>query len=42
VSYEDLIKVYNWQEARTKGLVRLVDRDYTIQAGDIIEIRFNV
>lgn len=42
VSYEDLIKVYNWQEARTKGLVRLVDRDYTIRAGDVIEIRFNV
>lgn len=42
VRYEDLIKVYNWQEARSKGLVRLVDRDYTIRPGDIIEIRFNV
>jgi len=42
VRYEDLITVYNWQEARTKGLVRLVDRDYTIRAGDIIEIRFNI
>jgi ribosome-binding ATPase YchF (GTP1/OBG family) len=42
VRYEDLIKVYNWQEARSKGLVRLVDRDYTIRAGDIIDIRFNV
>jgi len=42
VSYEDLMKVYNWQEARTKGLVKLVDRDYTIQEGDVIEIRFNV
>jgi ribosome-binding ATPase YchF (GTP1/OBG family) len=42
VRYEDLMQVYNWQEARSKGLVHLVDRDYTIQAGDIIEIRFNV
>lgn len=42
VSYEDLMKVYNWQEARTKGLVKLVDRDYLIQEGDVIEIRFNV
>jgi len=42
VRYEDLIKVFNWQEARSKGLVRLVDRDYTIRPGDIIEIRFNV
>jgi ribosome-binding ATPase YchF (GTP1/OBG family) len=42
VSYEDLMSVFNWQEARTKGLVKLVDRDYTIQEGDVIEIRFNV
>ena len=42
VSYEDLIKVFNWQEARQKGLVRLVDRDYTIRPGDVVEIRFNV
>lgn len=42
VSYEDLMSVFNWQEARTKGLVKLVDRDYTIREGDIIEIRFNV
>jgi ribosome-interacting GTPase 1 len=42
VRYEDLIQVYNWQEARARGLVQLVDRDYTIQAGDVIEIRFHV
>jgi ribosome-binding ATPase YchF (GTP1/OBG family) len=36
------MQVYNMAEARTKGLVKLVDRDYTIHAGDIIEIRFNV
>ncbi len=42
VRYEDLMQVFNWQEARSKGLVQLVDRDYTIQAGDIIEIRFNI
>jgi ribosome-binding ATPase len=42
VSYEDLMSVFNWQEARTKGLVKLVDRDYLIREGDVIEIRFNV
>lgn len=42
VRYEDLIEVHNWQEARTRGLVHLVDRDYTIQPGDVIEIRFNI
>jgi ribosome-binding ATPase len=42
ISYDDFMQVYNMAEARTKGLVKLVDRDYTIHAGDIIEIRFNV
>jgi len=42
VSYDDFMKVYNMQEARSKGLVKLVDRDYTIHEGDIIEIRFNI
>ena len=31
VSYHDFMQVYNMAEARTKGLVKLVDRDYTIQ-----------
>jgi hypothetical protein len=42
VNYDDFIQVYNMQEARKKGLVKLVDRDYHIHEGDIIEIRFNV
>ncbi|MEW6658183.1 MAG: DUF933 domain-containing protein [Thermodesulfobacteriota bacterium] len=42
VSYDDLISVYNLQEARTKGLVKLVDRDYAIHPGDVVEIRFNI
>ena len=42
VNYDDFIQVYNMQEARSKGLVKLVDRDYTIHEGDIIEIRFNI
>jgi hypothetical protein len=42
VSYDDLISVYNMQEARAKGLVKLVDRDYAIHPGDVVEIRFNI
>jgi hypothetical protein len=42
VKYEDFLNVFNMQEARTKKLVHLVDRDYHIEAGDIVEIRFNV
>jgi ribosome-binding ATPase len=42
INYDDFMQVYNMQEARSKGLVKLVDRGYTIHPGDIIEIRFNV
>jgi len=42
VRYEDFLNVFNMQEARSKKLVRLVDRDYHIEDGDIVEIRFNV
>jgi ribosome-binding ATPase len=42
VKYEDFLHVFNMQEARTKKLVHLVDRDYHIENGDIVEIRFNV
>jgi ribosome-binding ATPase YchF (GTP1/OBG family) len=42
VKYEDFVHVFNMQEARAKKLVHLVDRDYHIEAGDIVEIRFNV
>jgi hypothetical protein len=42
VSYDDLISVFNMQEARSKGLVKLVDRDYAIHPGDVVEIRFNI
>ena len=30
------------QEARTKGLLQVVDRSYRIAAGDVIEVKFNV
>lgn len=42
IKYDDFMKVYNMAEARNKGLVKLVDREYTIHEGDIIEIRFNI
>jgi hypothetical protein len=42
VNYDDFMQAYNMQEARSKGLVKLVDRDYTIHEGDIIEVRFNI
>ena len=42
VKYDDFVNVFNMQEARAKKLVHLVDRDYHIEDGDIVEIRFNI
>ena len=39
---KDLDSFFNMAEARSKGFVKIVDRDYIVQEGDIIEIRFNV
>ena len=38
----DLDKFFNMAEARSKGLVQVVDKDYIMQENDIIEIRFSV
>lgn len=42
VSFEDIMTVHSMQDARSKGLTKLVDRDYIIPANSIIDIRFNV
>lgn len=42
VSFEDIMTVHSMQDARSKGLTKLVDRDYIIPANSILEIRFNV
>ena len=42
VSYEDIMKVYSMQDARSKELTTLIDHDYVIPANSILEIRFNV
>jgi hypothetical protein len=40
--FEDFLRCHNWNDCQRKGLVKVVDRDYIIKFGDIIEIRFNV
>jgi ribosome-binding ATPase YchF (GTP1/OBG family) len=42
VNCKDLDSFFNMAEARSKGLVQTVDRDYIVQANDIVEIKFNV
>lgn len=41
-SYEDIMASHNVQDARGKGLMKLVDRDFTVPENSILEIRFNV
>jgi ribosome-binding ATPase len=41
-SFNDFMQCHNWNDCQRKGLVRVVDRDYKIVSGDIIEIRFAV
>jgi len=42
VSYDDLIDVGSLAEARHRGQLRLEGRDYRVQDGDVLSIRFNV
>ncbi len=42
VSFEDYMNCHNFNDCKSKGVAKMVDRDYIIQPNDIIEIRFNV
>lgn len=42
VSFEDFMKCHNMNDARDRGFVKIVGKDYIIKESDIIEIRFNV
>jgi len=41
VSHADLISAGNMHAARERGLIRLEGRDYVVQDGDVIHIRFS-
>ena len=42
VSFEEYMSCHSFNEAKAKGIARLTNRDYVVQPGEIIEIRFNV
>jgi GTP-binding protein YchF len=42
VSYDDLIAAGSLDAARKQGTLRLQGRDYVVQDGDVLNIRFNV
>jgi ribosome-binding ATPase YchF (GTP1/OBG family) len=42
VAFGDFMESHNFNDARSKGLVKLVDRDYIVSDGDVIEIRSGI
>ncbi len=42
IPWDKLVEAGSWQEARAAGLVRMEGRDYIVQDGDVIHIRFAV
>jgi len=42
VTYDDLITLGGFAEARAKGKLRLEGKDYTVKDGDVLTIRFNL
>jgi GTP-binding protein YchF len=42
VTYDDLLSLGGFSEARTKGKLRLEGKDYIVKDGDVLTIRFNL
>lgn len=42
VEFDDYMSAHNFNDCRTKGFVKVVDRDFIVPDGSVIEIRFNV
>ena len=42
IRLDDLVDAASWAEARKRGTLRLEGRDYVVQDGDVINVRFNV
>ena len=42
VKYEDYLDNHNFNECKTKGVAKMVDKDYIVNPNEVIEIRFNI
>jgi ribosome-binding ATPase YchF (GTP1/OBG family) len=42
VGYDDLVAAGSWDEAKSKGLLRIEGKDYEVAEGDVVHIRFAV
>jgi len=42
VSFEEYMTCHNFNDCKSKGKARVVDKEYIVQPNEVIEIRFNV
>jgi ribosome-binding ATPase YchF (GTP1/OBG family) len=42
VGYDDLVAAGGWNQAKARGLLRVEGKDYAVQEGDVLHVRFNV
>ena len=42
ISFDDLMTAHSFQDARTRGLTKLVDKDAIIDGKTVLEVRFNL
>ncbi len=42
IRWDDLLGIGSWQKAKELGKLRVEGKDYEVQDGDVLEIRFNV
>jgi GTP-binding protein YchF len=42
IHWDELVELGGWQHAKTAGKLRVEGKDYAVQDGDVLEIRFNV
>src|SRR5438552_1132477 len=42
IRWDELVEIGSWQKAKDVGRLRVEGKDYEVQDGDVLEIRFNV
>ena len=42
ISWDDLVAAGSWSRARENATLRMEGRDYVVQEGDVLQVRFNV
>jgi ribosome-binding ATPase YchF (GTP1/OBG family) len=42
VSYEDMVECGSWNKAQLAGKLRIEGKNYIVQDGDVIHVRFSV